>query len=146
LWLQISKARRAAGRERDADRALERAHALLSMQVARVGDAGLRRNTLNKSRRTRDLLVTWKAYAESHALPAARREAHLAGGANLNEPFERLVDTGLRLNEIRNEGELREFIVDEVTELLGAERVLLVLQTEDTLELTGSLLPMGEDE
>ena len=50
---------------------------------------------------------------------------------SLGEPFERLVDTGLRLNEIKSEAELHEFLVDEVTELSGAERVLLVLEAPD---------------
>ncbi len=65
--------------------------------------------------------------------------------ANLREPFERLVDTGLRLNELRSVAELHEFLIDEATELSGAERVLLVLETADGLQLAGSLVPRGED-
>ena len=78
-------------------------------------------------------------------MPAERRAAHLAGEANLREPFERLVDTGLRLNELRSATELHEFLIDEATELTGAERVLLVLETPDGLQLAGSLVPRGED-
>ena len=67
------------------------------------------------------------------------------GEANLREPFERLVDTGLRLNELRSAAELHEFLIDEATELSGAERVLLVLETPQGLRLAGSLVPRGED-
>ncbi len=56
------------------------------------------------------------------------RPAHLAGTASLREPFERLVDTGLRMNEIRGVAELHEFLIEEATELSGAERVLLLLE------------------
>src|SRR5439155_26204997 len=61
------------------------------------------------------------------------------------EPFERLVDTGLRLNELRSAAELHEFLIDEATELSGAERVLLVLEAPQGLQLAGSLVPRGED-
>ena len=74
------------------------------------------------------------------------RAAHLAGEANLKEAFERLVETGLRLNELKSEAELREFLVDEVTELSGADRVLLVLELPEGPQIAGSLLPPGESE
>src|SRR5439155_1138882 len=61
------------------------------------------------------------------------------------EPFKRLVDTGTRLNELRDESAVRSFVIDEITELTGAERVLLVLEHDGGRELAGSLLPPGED-
>ena len=51
----------------------------------------------------------------------------------------------LRLNELRSADELHEFLIDEATELSGAERVLLVLETPEGLRLAGSLVPRGED-
>src|SRR5439155_7277859 len=69
----------------------------------------------------------------------------LAGEADLHAPFERLVDTGMRLNELRSSEELHEFLVDEVTELSGAERVLLVLDGPEGRRVASSLLPAGED-
>src|SRR4029078_6644335 len=52
---------------------------------------------------------------------------------------------GLRLNELRSAIELHEFLIDEATELSGAERGRWVLESAQGLRLAGSLLPRGED-
>ena len=94
----------------------------------------------------REIIAAWLKDAHRRRLSTARRTAHLAGEASLREPFERLVDTGLRLNELRSAEELHEFLIDEATELSGAERVLLVLEARRTgCSLAGSLVPRGED-
>ena len=54
------------------------------------------------------------------------------------------MDSGLRLNQLRSEAALHDFLVDEVTELSGAERVLLVLQGARGRHIAGALLPAGE--
>ncbi len=146
LWWHINRALHAGGLPAKADDALVQAYRFLCKGNAEIGDEGLRRNALNKKNELRALLAAWVARAREHKLPKDRREAHLAGSANMREPFERLVDTGLRLNEIKSEAELREFLVDEVTELSGAERVLLVLDGDGGTEVAGSLLPHGETE
>ena len=53
--------------------------------------------------------------------------------------------TGLRLNELRSDRELHDFLIDKATELSGAQRVLLVLDTEHDLRIAGSMLPRDED-
>ncbi len=146
LWWSIHQAFQASGAQRDARAALERAYRLVVDSVAKLSDEGLRRNALGKEKETRELLAAWIQHARDRGLSEGEQLAHLTGSANLNEPFERLVETGLRLNGIRTESDLREFIVDEVTELLGAERVLLVLDSADGSQVAGSLLPRGEDE
>ncbi len=73
-----------------------------------------------------------------------RAPAAQVGG--LREPFERLVDSGLRLNEMRSAEALHEVLISEVTELSGAGRVLLVLETPEGLRPARSMLPRGEDE
>ena len=61
------------------------------------------------------------------------------------EPFKRLVQTGVRLNELRSAKKLQEFLIKEVTELSGAERALLLLETSGDLRIAGALVPAGED-
>ncbi len=117
--------------------------------MASLRDEGLRRNYLNKRADNREIVLAWLAHARERKLPKRAREAHLAGKVSLHASFERLVDTGLRLNEIKSETELSEFLIDEVTELTGAERVLLLTEAKDAgdaLAIAGSLVPAGEDE
>jgi len=146
LWWRHSQALRANKLSAEADAALSQAYHFVVERNAQMGDEGLRRNALNKKQEIRELLAAWIDHARQQGLAKAEREAHLAGRANLSEPFERLVDSGLRLNEIRSEPQLCDFLVDEVTELSGAERVLLLMEADGGLQLAGSLLPRGESE
>ena len=75
-----------------------------------------------------------------------QRKAHLADEANPRPPFERLVETGLRLSEIEAASELHDFLIHRASRLSGAERVLLVLDGVDGLKLAGSRLPRGESD
>ena len=87
-----------------------------------------------------------QAHVRRRQLPRAQAGVHLAGAADLRLPFERLVDTGLRLNELRNVGALHAFLIDAATELSGAERVMLVLDAhaDASPQLAGAVLPLGE--
>jgi hypothetical protein len=105
------------------------AYQLMLKGIVSLSDEGLRRNYLSKIEAHREIVHAWIKDARKRRLSPQRRAAHLAGEANLREPFERLVDTGLRLNELRSSEELHEFLIDEATELSGAERVLLVLES-----------------
>ena len=145
VWWRHSQALQASGRMKEAREALELAYTFMLKGIASLSDEGLRRNFLNKIDTHREIVHAWIKDARRRRLSADRRAAHLAGEANLREPFERLVDTGLRLNELRSAAELHEFLIDEATELSGAERVLLVLETPRGLHLAGSLVPRGED-
>ncbi|HWC47028.1 MAG TPA: GAF domain-containing protein, partial [Casimicrobiaceae bacterium] len=149
LWWRHSQALQANGAHNEAMKALEQAWRLLLRSMASLGDEGLRRNYLNKRVENREIVLAWLAHARERKLPKRQREAHLAGKVSLRESFERLVDTGLRLNEIKSEAALAEFLVDEVTELTGAERVLLVMESKsasDGFTIAGSLVRDGEDE
>jgi GAF domain-containing protein/CheY-like chemotaxis protein len=145
VWWQRHRALTAAGRQADAREALDTAYALLLEGIATLSDEGLRRSYLNKIDSHREIILAWIADACRRRLSVKRQSAHLAGDADLRAPFERLADTGMRLNELRSVAELREFLVDEVTELSGAERVLLVLEGADGPAIAGALLPKGED-
>ena len=145
IWWRHAQALTANGRAADAWGALQQAYALLLEGVNNVHDEGLRRSYLNKVAVNRDIVCAWLRESALHKLPAAQRLAHLKIASNLGEPFKRLVDTGTRLNELRDGAALQEFLIEEVTELSGAERVLLVFDAPDGLQAAGSLLPTGED-
>ena len=135
----------AANGQRDASwAALQRAHALLVDGMHAVHDEGLRRNFLNKVEVNRQIVRAWLREAARRKLPAAQRLAHLRIRSSLGEPFKRLVDTGTRLNAQRSADALQEFLIDELTELSGAQRVLLVLAGTDGLQIAGAALPAGE--
>ena len=80
--------------------------------------------------------------AESRSRPSTRHARHAAAGPR--PAFERLVDTGLRLNELRSAAEMQRFVVGEAAALLGAQRVLLVLESRYGPRIAGSKLPRGE--
>ena len=145
VWWKHHQALVANGEHRRARKVLETAYAALLESIRTLSDEGLRRSYLNKTDAHREIVRAWIDHARRNKLSAKRRTAHLAGDDDLSAPFERLVDTGVRLNELRSAEELHEFLVDEVTELSGAERVLLVLEESSGLRVAGSLLPTGED-
>ncbi len=93
----------------------------------------------------REVTAAWRDHVRRQGLPAAEALVHLQARTSVGEPFERLVDTGLRLNELKREADWREFLVEEATELSGAERMLLVLAEPVGLQLAGDELPLGED-
>jgi signal transduction histidine kinase/DNA-binding response OmpR family regulator len=145
IWWWHSRALAANHRPDEAWAALQKAYALLLEAMGKVRDDGLRRSYLNKQQVNRAIVEAWLPAAARRALPDARRLAHLSLESSLTEPFKRLVDTGMRLNELRSIGELHDFLIDELTELSGAERVLLVLlDNAGRWEIAGSLVPAGE--
>ena len=133
----------AHGKDAQADKALASAYRLLLEAIDTLSDEGLRRSFLNKLEPHREIVRAWIAHARRRRLSAKRQSAHLAGAADLRAPFERLADIGMRLNELRSVAELQEFLIDEVTELSGAERVLLVLEGDGGPTLAGALRAAG---
>ena len=144
VWWWLSRALSAEGRADEAWRALQRAHALMLEGMRNVHDDGLRRSYLGKVATNRDIVRAWLRESRARGSSETRRLAHLAITSDLGEPFKRLVDTGTRLNELRSDAALHEFLIDEITELSGAARVLLVLDGNNGRQVTGSLLPAGE--
>ena len=144
IWWWLSRALAADGRADEAWAALQRAHALMLEGVRNVHDDGLRRSYLSKVATNHDIVRAWLHEARAHGLSDARRLAHLAIASDPGEPFKRLVDTGTRLNELRSDAALHEFLIDEITELTGAQRVLLILETGGERRVAGAQLPAGE--
>jgi GAF domain-containing protein/CheY-like chemotaxis protein len=145
LWWRHTQALLANRQVKPAHAALEQAYDLLLKGIANVRDEGLRRNYLNKVAANRELLQFWVKDGRKRKLPKDRLFAHLAIESNLREPFQRLADTGLRLNALHSLVEIQTFLVEEVTELIGGERVLLILEKDGQREVTESFLPRGED-
>ena len=145
IWWWHSRALAALGRDDEAWAALQQAYSLMLASVRNVPDEGLRRSYLNKLQVHRTLVPAWLAEAARRGLPDAQRLAHLRLPSSLSDPFKRLVDSGLRLNQLRSEAALHDFLIDEVTELSGAERVLLVLEGVGGRRVVGALLPSDED-
>jgi len=145
LWWVHARALAANGKAAEAQRALATAYRFVVGRIANVSDEGLRRNFLDKGASRRAIVAAWVEQARRRKGASKPRMPHLAGKVSLREPFERLADTGLRMNELRSAAELHEFLIDEATELSGAERVLLVLETPDGPKIAGSSAPRGED-
>ena len=144
-WWWHTRALQASGLHAQARKALATSYRIMLDGVANLSDEGLRRSWFNKVPAHRQLILAWLAEGRRRCLPSERYLAHLSAHTQLREPFERLVDTGVRLNELHSAAALNEFLVEEATELSGAERVLLVLAEGDGLAIAGSLLPPGED-
>ena len=144
VWWQHACALQANGRAVQAAKAMETAYTLLVQSTAALGDEGLRRSALHAPTSHAELVQAWVQHARAAGLPAARYTAHLQGIANLQESIERLVDTGLRLNEQAGSEALHAFLIEEVAELLGARRVLLVLETAGGPRIAGAQVPEGE--
>ncbi len=149
LWWRHSQALQANGLNFEAHDALLRAYEFLCQRIQGLSDEGLRRNFLNKKHEHRQIVLAWLHATRDAKRPRAmsnkERPAHLAGEANLREPFERLVESGVRLNELRRAEDIHEFLIEEAIELTGADRVMIVLEGPGGLHLAAAALRAGED-
>ena len=144
VWWGHYQALRANQQDDEADNALIKSYDYLLEAIETVRDSGLRRSFLNKFDKRQDLLKAWNAFGKTEKLPPERRLAHLLVETDQREPFQRLSDTGLRLNALRSAPDLHTFLVEEATELSGGERVVFVSQAGDKREGVKALLPHGE--
>ena len=145
LWWAHHRALLANGRPQPAFEALATAYGLLVQGVRPLSEEGLRRSYLQQSfSEHAELLRAWVAAARAAGMPPESHTAHLYGTVSLQESVQRLVDTGLRLNEQTTCAALHAFLIEEVAELLGARRVLLVLETAAGPAIAGAQVPEGE--
>ncbi len=149
IWWLHAQALFASHKEAEARKALERAHAFLLEAIANVRDEGLRRNYLNKVKENRELLNFWVKdnlqKDRGRKLSKKKIFAHQYLESNTREPFKRLTDTALRLNALHTAKELYTFIMEEATELSGGERVLVILEKNESREAVETILPNGEN-
>ncbi len=145
IWWRHTQALLANHKNKAAQEALNRAYDHLLESISNIRDEGLRRNALNKVRENREIIQFWVADGTKRKLPKERLFAHLNIESNLREPFQRLADTGLRLNALKTVSDIQTFLVEEATELSGGERVMLILENDGKPLVAESLLPRGED-
>ncbi len=143
-WWTCSQALAANGRRAKAEEALAMAWRAVLATANGLGDEGLRRNFLNKPSDSRDIVRAWVHQARQRNMPAAEYECHLTGQTSSKEPYQRMVDAGLRMGEIHTEEALCQFLVEELTELTGAERVLVLFQDGTRQRVAAALLPGDE--
>ncbi len=147
MWWRLIETLQAAAEHDAAWAALQQGHEALLRGIATLTDEGLRRTYLNKPEEHRLLVLAWVAEGRRRGLADTRLALHLAKRAagDAREPFARLTDISLRLNELHHSQDLHEFLIDEAIELSGAERVLLVLDGESGPQVAAGVLPAGED-
>jgi signal transduction histidine kinase len=112
--------------------------------IENMSDAGLRRGFLHREISRRLLIQEWLRYAEGRASQqeVADFAAQVQRPGRLDDIFRRLLKVGVRLNAQRDPQRLPRQIVDEVSELTGAERIALVLlDAEGKTRATEILLP-----
>jgi signal transduction histidine kinase/CheY-like chemotaxis protein/tetratricopeptide (TPR) repeat protein len=142
---QHARALAANGRAAEALAAGEAAYRTLVQATATLSDEGLRRSALHGPMSHAELVAGWVAQARRARLPRERWTAHLQGPAQLAESVQRMVDTGLRLNEQPTAAALHEVLIEEVAELLGARRALLALPAADeALAIASAQVPADE--
>jgi signal transduction histidine kinase len=114
----------------EAWQALDRAGQIMLANMAGLSDVGLRRNYLNKVTINREIVSEWLRQAEIRSLSLALFSDRLMESGELKDQLTRLLDIGIRLNARRPPAEVPRFIMDEVVELSGAERALLILKDD----------------
>ena len=119
--------------KKEAFEALQKARQLMLHQVENISDEGLRRNYLNKVEINRGIMLEWAKASKAHKLPLELPETR---AGSLSEQLRRITEIGAQLNEHHDEEELLDLILDEVVELSGAERAILLLKEE-----SGNLKP-----
>ena len=145
IWWWHAQALKANKNPKEASKALETAYDFLVKGIANTSDEGLRRNHLNKIEVNREIVQAWVKENARRKLPKERLFAHLTSESSLREPFQRLAEISLELNQLKTVAEIQTFLVEEATELSGGERVMLILEKGGKLEVAESLLPRGED-
>ena len=68
----------------------------------------------------------------------------LHADARARDPLERLIESGLRLGALHDEAALHNELVAQAAALLGAQRVLLLQDADEGLQVLAARLPRGE--
>ncbi|MBN1873181.1 MAG: GAF domain-containing protein [Anaerolineae bacterium] len=131
--------------------ALQQAHITMMEGIATLNDEGLRRNYLNRVQVNHDIITEWtRQMAIRHKTQEIeedvffRTDAPFPNGVaveierderaeseQLKDQLRRILDISVRMNETHNPASLLDYVMDQVIELSGAERGVLVLMNEE---------------
>lgn len=110
---------------------LQHAYDAMMGVITTLSDEGLRRNYLNKVKTNRDIVTEWTRQSARRAHQQARLlnvpEAASAEPEHLHSKLKRVLDISVRMNEIHDAESLLNYVMDQMIELSGAERGILVL-------------------
>jgi tetratricopeptide (TPR) repeat protein len=122
---------------------------LVMVVIGNLSDNGLRRNYFNKIAINRQILRAWLEFASARNEPIDVLTNAVSSTGDFQEPFKRLIDIGVRLNERQNPDELAQAIISETIELTGADHAALFIrsgdQPLDATSLKAFELPEGAD-
>ncbi|MFU8827002.1 MAG: response regulator, partial [Brevefilum sp.] len=105
--------------------AINQAFDLMTQAVRDLSDDGLRRNYFTKIPENRDIIRGWLKEAQQRSASLTPLTEQLKKRGGLQEIFKRLVETGTRMNRMRDPAQLVGFLMDELLELTGAEQAAL---------------------
>jgi signal transduction histidine kinase/predicted ATPase len=120
--------------------ALQNAHATMLAGIANLSDEGLRRNYLNRVPVNRAIINEWTHQLAMRHEDETLAEAIAAVGPSpgdvveseqLKDRLRRVLDISVRMNETHNVASLLNYVMDQVIELIGAERSFLVLLNQE---------------
>ncbi len=121
--------------------ALQQAYTVMMQSIARLTDEGLRRNYLNRVQINRDIITAWTRLLAAQRKEQVLEEVVVAVEAQeldeatelarLRDRLRRMLDISVRMNETHDATSLLHYVMDQVIELSGAERGVLVLVNEE---------------
>ena len=106
---------------------LQKAREVTLEGIASLSDEGLRRNYLNKVKINREIIEEW---AQQAAIRKINLDLKDPSSGNIQAQLQRQLAIGVRLNERREVQALTDFVMDELIELSGAERAMLLFINE----------------
>ncbi len=118
--------------------ALQQAYKVMMEGIATLSDEGLRRNYLNKVKINRDIITEWTRQTaerrrgqnlEAVLFNVDLEQDAAAEAERLQDRLKRVLDISVRMNETHDAEFLLNYVMDQVIELSGAERGVLVLFT-----------------
>ncbi|MCJ7534338.1 MAG: GAF domain-containing protein, partial [Anaerolineales bacterium] len=123
--------------------ALKKAREITLEGIVSLSDEGLRRNYINKVSINRTIIAEWAHHAAARGLNI---EANDSQPGNVQAQLQRQLAIGVRMNERREIQALTEFIMDELIELSGSERAMLLLVNESGERYIGASYGFTEEE